>query len=152
VVEDLLRHSSTWDHVDWLSTKVVGALVQRFDLAQQVLPEWASDGSFWIRRAALLGQVDALRAGGGDFELFARLAVPMLGEREFFIRKAIGWVLREVSKKRPALVHGFLAEHAGRVSALTLREGSKYLPADQQAELRRLQSEGIPTSPHSRVS
>ncbi|MGQ0569406.1 MAG: DNA alkylation repair protein, partial [Armatimonadota bacterium] len=47
---------------------------------------------------------------------------------EFFIRKATGWVLREVSKKRPALVYEFLRRHQDRVSGLTLREGSKYLP------------------------
>jgi 3-methyladenine DNA glycosylase AlkD len=51
----------------------------------------------------------------------------MLEEREFFIRKAIGWVLREVSKTRPALVRGFLARHRDRASGLTLREATKYL-------------------------
>jgi len=58
----------------------------------------------------------------------------MLEEREFFIRKAIGWVLREVSKKRPALSFGFLREHRDRVSRLTLQEGAKYLsPARRRA-------------------
>jgi len=59
----------------------------------------------------------------------------MLGEREFWIRKAIGWVLREVSKKRPALVRDFLLEHRERVSGLTLSEGAKYLPAAMRGEL-----------------
>jgi 3-methyladenine DNA glycosylase AlkD len=53
----------------------------------------------------------------------------MLHEREFFIRKAIGWVLREVSKKRPSLVQEFLREHGERASGLTMREATKYLPA-----------------------
>jgi 3-methyladenine DNA glycosylase AlkD len=72
-------------------------------------------------------QLDALRRGGGDFPLFARLAEGMIEEREFFIRKAIGWVLREVSKKRPALVAAFLRDHGARASGLTVREASKYL-------------------------
>jgi 3-methyladenine DNA glycosylase AlkD len=59
----------------------------------------------------------------------------MVSEREFFIRKAIGWVLREVSKRRPALTYGFLSAHLDRVSGLTLREGAKYLPAEQREEL-----------------
>ena len=76
-----------------------------------------------------------LRAGGGDFELFARFASSMTDEKEFFIRKAIGWVLREVAKKRPELTYGFLTEHIDRVSGLTLREGAKYLPDEQREEL-----------------
>ena len=60
----------------------------------------------------------------------------MVEEKEFFIRKAIGWVLREVAKQRPELTYAFLAEHIERVSGLTLREGAKYLPAAQQAALR----------------
>jgi 3-methyladenine DNA glycosylase AlkD len=60
----------------------------------------------------------------------------MLGEREFFIRKAIGWVLREVSKKRPKLAYEFLREHRDEVSGLTLSEGAKYLPPAQRRALR----------------
>ena len=93
------------------------------------LRTWARDRDFWVRRTALLAQLRALRHGGGDFALFAEIAAPMLEEREFFIRKAIGWVLREVSKKRPELVRDFLAEHGARASGLTRREASKYLPA-----------------------
>ena len=89
------------------------------------LRRWARDRDFWVRRTALLAQLDALRRGGGDFDLFAEIAAPMLGEKEFFIRKALGWVLREVSKKRPALSHAFLRRHLGALSGLTLREGAK---------------------------
>ena len=61
----------------------------------------------------------------------------MVGEKEFFIRKAIGWVLRDVSKKRPDIAFGFLSEHVREVSGLTLREGSKYLPEEQRETLSR---------------
>ena len=88
-----------------------------------------------MRRAALLAEHDALRAGGGDFALWSRLAAPMLDEREFFIRKAIGWVLREVSKKRPELTYEFFRTHRDRVSNLSLREGAKYLPASSRKAL-----------------
>jgi len=82
-----------------------------------------------------------LRAGRGDFALFARFAARMVDERQFFIRKAIGWVLRDVSRKRPELAFGFLAEHIDRVSGLTLREGAKYLTEAQRQELARLRLE-----------
>jgi len=58
------------------------------------------DDDFWLRRSAMLGLLRPLRAGGGDFERFARYADAMLEEKEFFVRKAIGWVLREVAKRR----------------------------------------------------
>jgi 3-methyladenine DNA glycosylase AlkD len=136
-VEDLLRRSHTWALVDWLCTKVAAPLVERDpETARLVLDRWSRDRDFWVRRASMLAQLPALRAGGGDFELFAGFASRMVGEKEFFIRKVIGWVLRDVSKKRPDLAFGFLSEYVDEVSGLTLREGSKYLPEEQRAELR----------------
>jgi 3-methyladenine DNA glycosylase AlkD len=137
LVERLLRRSQTWALVDWLCTKVAAPLVERDSLTTRaVLERWSRDEDFWIRRASMLAQLPALRAGAGDFELFSSFASRMAGEKEFFIRKAIGWVLRDVSKKRPHLAYGFLARHLGEVSGLTLREGYKYLPADQRDALR----------------
>jgi 3-methyladenine DNA glycosylase AlkD len=53
----------------------------------------------------------------------------MLDEREFFIRKAIGWVLRETSKRRPDEVTAWLAPRTHRASGVTMREAVKYLPS-----------------------
>ena len=132
----LCDRANTWAHVDWLAVKVIGALVVAEPAVGKKLDRWARHDNFWVRRTALLAFHDPLLAGGGDFEHFARLAVPMLGEKEFFIRKAIGWVLREVSKKRPKLVFDFLREHREEVSGLTLSEGAKYLPPAQRRALR----------------
>jgi 3-methyladenine DNA glycosylase AlkD len=138
LVEDLLRLSHTWALVDWLCTKVAAPLVEREpEMAAAVLEKWSRDEDIWLRRASMLAQLPALRAGGGDFDLFASFASRMVGETEFFIRKAIGWVLRDVSKKRPELAYSFLSEHIDQVSGLTFREGSKYLAEDQQESLRR---------------
>ena len=114
---------------------VIGGVAGESKTALRRLPVWARDDNFWVRRTALLAQLRQLSHEAGDFALFARLAAPMLGEREFFIRKAIGWVLREVSKKRPTLVFRFLRDHREEVSALTLSEGAKYLPAAQRRAL-----------------
>jgi 3-methyladenine DNA glycosylase AlkD len=138
LVEDLLRRSHTWALVDWLCTKVAAPVVEREpETAAAVLERWSRDPDFWVRRASMLAQLPGFRAGGGDFELFASFASRMVGEKEFFIRKAIGWVLRDVSKKRPDLAYAFLLEHVDEVSGLTFREGSKYLPEEQQESLRR---------------
>jgi 3-methyladenine DNA glycosylase AlkD len=130
-----VRRSKTWAHVDWLAADVIGGVVGESRTALRRLPAWARDENFWVRRTALLAQLRTLSHEAGDFPLFARLAAPMLGEREFFIRKAIGWILREVSKKRPDLTFVFLRENLGKVSGLTLSEGAKYLPATQRREL-----------------
>jgi 3-methyladenine DNA glycosylase AlkD len=132
---DLVRRSSNWGHVDLLAAKVIGHVVRRAPDADAILQKWAKDESLWVRRTALLAGLDELRAGGGDFDRFERLAAPLVGEKEFFIRKAIGWVLREVSKKRPALSYRFLARHRDEVSGLTLREGAKYLPRAMRGRL-----------------
>jgi 3-methyladenine DNA glycosylase AlkD len=131
----IVRESACWAHVDLLATKVIGALVAREPKVAARLDDWARDDDFWVRRTALLAHLEELRHGGGDFDRFARLASPMVGEREFFIRKAIGWILREVSKERPELTFGFLRAHRERVAGLTLREGAKYLPKPQRAAL-----------------
>jgi 3-methyladenine DNA glycosylase AlkD len=131
----LVRSSDTWAHVDWLAADIIGGVVERHPASLRRLPVWAEDTSFWVRRTALLAQLRVLSRGAGDFDLFARLAAGMLDEREFFIRKAIGWILREVSKKRPELAYGFLRDRRGAVSSLSLQEGAKYLPASMRTEL-----------------
>ena len=130
-----VRRSKTWAHVDWLAADVIGGVVGESRTALRRLPAWARDENFWVRRTALLAQLRTLSHQAGDFPLFARLAAPMLEEREFFIRKAIGWILREVSKKRPDLTFVFLRENLGKVSGLTLREGAKYLPGSYRRRL-----------------
>jgi 3-methyladenine DNA glycosylase AlkD len=131
----LVRGSDTWAHVDWLAADIIGGVIEREPAGLKRLPAWADDRSFWVRRTALLAQLRALSRGAGDFDLFARLAAGMLDEREFFIRKAIGWILREVSKTRPALTYAFLREHRDAVSSLTMQEGAKYLPAAMRTKL-----------------
>jgi 3-methyladenine DNA glycosylase AlkD len=135
LVDELLRQSGTWALVDWLCTKVAAPLVERDPALKRTLKAWARDDDFWLRRSSMLSLLPALRRGEGDFELFSRFASWMVEEGEFFIRKAIGWVLRDTSKKRPALAYEFLSAHIDRVSGLTLREGSKYLPKEQREKL-----------------
>jgi 3-methyladenine DNA glycosylase AlkD len=131
----LVRKSPGWAHVDWLASSVIGPSLGDGATMRGRVRAWARHRDVWVRRTALLARHDELRRGRGDFALFAEIAAPLLEEREFWIRKAIGWVLREVSKKRPALVRDFLREHRARVSGLTLSEGAKYLPGPMRVEL-----------------
>jgi 3-methyladenine DNA glycosylase AlkD len=135
VIERFLREARTWAIVDGLAASVAGPLVERFPELGATLDRWAADEDFWIRRSALLAELVALREGRGDFERFGRNADAMLEEREFFVRKAIGWVLRDASRRDPERVAAWLLPRAARASGLTLREATKRLPAAQRAEL-----------------
>ena len=137
MIEGLLRASKTWAFVDNLAPHVIGPLVERDRKLGRTLDRWATDDDFWIRRAAMLALLVPLRRGEGDFVRFARYADAMLDEREFFIRKAIGWILREISKQRPALVFKWLLPRATRASGVTVREAVKYLPAKQRAQIEK---------------
>jgi 3-methyladenine DNA glycosylase AlkD len=135
MLERLLRESRTWALVDGLAASVAGPLVERFPAAGRILDRWARDEDFWIRRSALLAELVALREGRGDFARFACHADAMLEEREFFVRKAIGWVLRDASRRDPGRVARWLLPRAHRASGLTLREATKHLPAAVRAEI-----------------
>ena len=128
LLERLLRDSGTWALVDAIAPRIVGPLFERHrERVGPVLDRWAEDEDFWLRRAALLALLVPLRRGGGDWRRFVRYADDMLGEREYFLRKAIGWVLREVAKTHPERVVEFLSPRLARVSGLTFREATKHL-------------------------
>ena len=134
LIERLIRESKTWAYVDSFAVAIAGPLVERFQDLHRVLDRWSTDPDFWIRRSALLALLPSVKRGG-DFNRFARYAEPMLTEREFFIRKAIGWVLREVSKSRPQVVYDWLRPRIGLASGVTVREAVRYLPALQRDQL-----------------
>lgn len=136
LLERLLRQSKTWALVDGLAASVAGPLLDRHPGADAVLDRWAGDPDFWVRRSALLAHLLALRAGRGDFERFAGYADSMLEEKEFFIRKAIGWVLRDTARKRPDMVYEWILPRASRASGVTVREVVKRLSPEQAEQLR----------------
>ncbi|MFC9969263.1 DNA alkylation repair protein [Spirillospora sp. NPDC127200] len=123
VAERLIRDSASWVYVDALAEKVAGRLA-----SGAVLDAWAGDPYMWVRRAALLALLPGVRAGRPDFARISRYGDLLIGEHEFFIRKALGWVLRELSKKDPAWVQKWVAERIGVISGVTLREAVRRMP------------------------
>jgi 3-methyladenine DNA glycosylase AlkD len=132
LLERLIRESRGWALVDGLAASVVGPLVERSPGLADELDRWATDPDLWVRRSALLALLPPLRRGEGDFDRFARYADGMLEEREVFIRKAIGWVLRETGKRRPDLVYRWILLRASRASGVTVREAVKPLSEEQR--------------------
>jgi 3-methyladenine DNA glycosylase AlkD len=134
LIQELVRGSGTWALVDPLAANVLGGILIEHPAVASRLDRWARDSDFWVRRAALLSQMGPIKRGA-SFERFARYADAMLDEREFFIRKAIGWVLRETSKRDPDTVYSWLAPRIDRASGVTVREAVKYLDSDRRARL-----------------
>jgi 3-methyladenine DNA glycosylase AlkD len=136
-LERLIRESKTWVLVDVLAADVVGDIVEHDPLGgEPVMDRWADDADFWMRRASLLAELRSIRHGA-PLHPFLTRADRMLSETEFFIRKAIGWVLREAGKKCPDEVAAWLGPRTHRASGVTMREAVKYLPP---AEAERLMS------------
>jgi len=147
LIERLLRESRTWALVDGLAAHVVGGiLVRQPGETTAVLDRWATDPDFWIRRSSLLAELLPVR-DGAELGPFLRRADAMLEEKEFFIRKAIGWVLREVGKGRPEEVADWLVPRTHRASGVTMREAVRYLPPGDRDRLMQAYREKRPTVP-----
>ena len=136
LLESLVRQAGTWALVDVLVPRPVAAIDASDPAATTlVLDRWAADEDRWLRRAALLAHLTPLRAGGGDFDRFSRYADALLEDREFFVRKAIGWVLREAGRRRPDQVREWIRPRVGRISGVALREAVKPLAPTEREEL-----------------
>lgn len=143
LLEQLLRDSHTWALVDEIAPRLVGPLLERHPReVGRVLDRWATDDDFWIRRAALLALLLPMRRGEGDWKRFERYADPLLDDREFFIRKAIGWILREAATRQTDRVLAFVEPRATRLSGVTWREATRKLPAPLRQRLEARRSAG----------
>ena len=127
VLEKMLSESTGWDHIDGISIYLVGEVLKKDKAAYAYLKKWKGSNNFWMRRSSMISQILLFRKGEGDMKLFFGFAEEMIEEKEFFIRKAIGWTLREMTKASPDEVFDFLMKVKDRASGLTLREGSKRL-------------------------
>ena len=125
VYEEIIRSGAWWDFVDGVADRLCTLLQAHRTMMTSVLLAWSRDGDFWIRRASITAQLKA--KAGTDPELLRDVIEANLADPEFFIRKAIGWALREYGKTDPDWVRGFVAGRAGRLSALSRREALRNL-------------------------
>jgi 3-methyladenine DNA glycosylase AlkD len=123
VVRHLVTTVSWWDTVDLLAVHVVGTLVAADPELVTDMDAWITDGDLWVARTALLHQL-AYKQRTDTGRLFAYCLLQS-GHPGFFIRKAIGWSLREYAKTDPESVRDFLARERGRFAPLTVREALK---------------------------
>ena len=127
VYEEIIRTGAWWDLADGVSGRICNLLLAHPGEMAKVLRQWSRDPNMWIRRAAITSQ---LRAGKAtDTQLLADVIEPNLEDREFFIRKAIGWALREYAKKAPEWVEAFVTGHGEAMSPLSRKEALRGITA-----------------------
>jgi 3-methyladenine DNA glycosylase AlkD len=126
--EYLIVSGAWWDLVDDVATHRVGDLLRAVpEPMRPIVLGWSRHDDHWLRRTSIICQVGS--KGLTDQDLLFACIEPSLHERDFFLRKGIGWALREYSKTSPAAVRAYVAEHADRLSALSRREALRLLPA-----------------------
>jgi 3-methyladenine DNA glycosylase AlkD len=124
--EKMVREGGWWDLVDFLVCKLISPLylAERAAL-RPVVNRWIDDEYLWIRRTAILAHYCHKQATD-ERQLF-RHSLRRASETEFFIRKAIGWALRQYSYAQPEAVKRFLSDNRAKLSGLSFREGAKAL-------------------------
>ncbi|MDI2033162.1 DNA alkylation repair protein [Paenarthrobacter nitroguajacolicus] len=125
VYEEIIRTGAWWDLVDGVSHRICALLLAHKDEMTPLMLQWAQDADMWIRRAAITAQLGAKAAT--DTALLARVITANLADQDFFIRKAIGWALREYSKTNPGWVSDFVEENVGALSPLSAREAMRLI-------------------------
>jgi 3-methyladenine DNA glycosylase AlkD len=122
----LIISGAWWDHVDGIAADLINPLLKKFPLEmKEILKQWIKDDDLWIRRTAILSQLRF--KSDTDYEMLFDFCMRCLHEKSFWIRKAIGWALREYSKHEPDKVRMFVNENHEAMSGVSLKEASKYI-------------------------
>ncbi len=126
IFELMIRQGQWWDFVDDIAIRLVGRMLfKERKKMKMILDRWIVDDDLWIRRSAIISQI--LHKDQTDEEQLFRYCLKCIHEQDFFIRKAIGWALRDYSKTNEKPVREFLINNRDQLSGLSFREGSKYV-------------------------
>lgn len=122
--EHMIRTGAWWDLIDAIAPARFLLIFDRDATMPSAMRRWAKSEDIWIRRAAILSQLK--RKTKTDLPLLEACLQPSLNSKEFFLRKAIGWALRELAKTDAAFVKGYLDQHRHEMSGLSIREAEKH--------------------------
>lgn len=124
--EELIVDGAWWDFVDEVATNRVGPLLLEHHAAVAAqMRQWSACDDLWKRRAAIVCQVGA--GAETDTELLLEVIEPALDEKVFWLRKAIGWALRQYARTEPEWVRATVEAYGDRLSGLSRREAMKHL-------------------------
>lgn len=122
--EFFITDGAWWDLVDEVAThRFVKLLEDEREAMVTVLRRWSKSKDLWLRRSAIIAQV--LRHEETDCGLLFEFIEPAIAEKEFFLRKAIGWGLRAAAKEHPREVRAYVTKNGERLSGLSRREAEK---------------------------
>jgi 3-methyladenine DNA glycosylase AlkD len=115
-----------WDHVDDIASNLIGPILAGYPTeVRPIMLGWSTDENMWLRRTSIIAQLGAKR--DTDLDLLTRAVDANADDPEFFIRKAIGWALRQYARVDPAWVRAFVDARAERLSGLSKREALKHI-------------------------
>lgn len=123
-----------WDLVDSSAPKIVGAWILQVPQDGLTLTRLAKSPRLWERRMAIVSTVTLIRAG--QFDPTLTLSKILLHDPEDLIHKAVGWMLREVGKRDPGQLRGFLCQHADTMPRTMLRYAIEKFPAEERRRWR----------------
>ena len=122
--EELIVTGAWWDYVDLIASKRIGPLLRRYPgRMTTTMRAWSRSKDLWKRRTAILCQLSF--KADTDLALLYDCIEPNLADREFFIRKAIGWALRQHAWTDAREVRRYVAKNRTRLSPLSVREALK---------------------------
>ena len=124
LLEYMVLQNSWWDTVDFIANKLIGTYFKMYP--QEIIfytDKWLASGNIWLQRSAILFQLKYKR--DLDTILLSKIIVSLEGSNEFFINKAIGWILREYSRTNPQWVVDFVAKT--NLASLSKKEALRLL-------------------------
>jgi 3-methyladenine DNA glycosylase AlkD len=126
VWRELIVDGAWWDHVDDVAVHLIGPLLVAHPApVTAAMRRWSTDDDRWLRRSSVICQVGL--GEGVDTTLLADCIIANAGDRDFFLRKAIGWALRQHARVDPAWVLDFVETHASTLSPLSRREALRHV-------------------------
>jgi 3-methyladenine DNA glycosylase AlkD len=130
IIDEWLNDVDTWAILDPIGSNCLGALLLRNPEIEGVLLKWSMDSNFWRRRASILPYLflSLKQNYRPEYnERILRAVEPHISDNEFFVGKAAGWVIRELSKRDPVAAEKFIERNRDSMTSLVLREASKKL-------------------------
>lgn len=124
-IESLIQRDSWWDTVDVLAPSIIGPLAIKHAEMHREMDKWVKHPYLWNRRSSLIYQLSS-KGHTDEPRLFAN-CLALAADPDFFIRKAIGWALRQQARRAPEKVLAFLEAQQSKFSPLSLREAKKHL-------------------------
>jgi len=125
-----VEDGDTWGIIDPLCSPTIGSMILRDPQVEMTLKSWRKSENFWRRRASFLPFLHLALKSQYKTEYRDKILEAVshhISDTEFFVGKAAGWVLRELSKREPEYVRNFIDENRERMTKLVIREGSKKL-------------------------